>query len=79
MNTKHYIKAGWGFNVQQDFARAKVDTPIELAPSEYAKPGHVIGYIAEDAKSSLGFLRYGSKGKVRVHARLDSIGEESTK
>jgi hypothetical protein len=72
---KTYIKSGWGFDVGQNFARATVDTPIEIAPQEYAKPGHVIGYLAENPASSLGFLKYGHNGKVRVHVRKDSIGE----
>jgi hypothetical protein len=67
-----YIKAGHGFNVGQDFSRVMVDTPIELAPSEYAKPGHVIGYIAGDLQSGLGFMR---KPRVRVHVRRSGIIE----
>jgi hypothetical protein len=70
----HFIKKGFGFTVSQDFARATADTPIVLAPGEYAKPGHVIGYIPEDPSSSLGFLRYGSKGYVRVHVMHSALG-----
>jgi hypothetical protein len=51
-----YIKAGHGFNVGQDFSRVMVDTPAELAPAEYAQPGHVIGQIADDPSSKLGFM-----------------------
>jgi len=67
-----FIKKGWGFNVDYDFARAAENTPIELAPTEYAKPGHVIGYIAGNPASSLGFLR---RARVRVHVRKDALGE----
>jgi hypothetical protein len=73
-NTKH-IKKGYGFAVGQNFARAAKDTPIELAPAEYARPGCVIGYIAEDPAATLGFLKYGSKGRVRVHVLASAIGE----
>lgn len=72
----NYITKGWGFDVGQDFARATEDTPIILAPTEYAKPGHVIGYIPENPGSSLGFLRHGHNGKVRVHVRAESIIEK---
>lgn len=51
------------------------ETPIELAPTEYAKPGHVIGYIPENPASSLGFLKYGHNGKVRIHAPSDAIAK----
>ena len=67
-----YIRAGWGFTVGQDFSRARVDTPIEVAPSEYAKPHHMIGYIAGDKNSSLGFMR---SERVRVHVRRDALIE----
>lgn len=68
-----YIKAGYGFTVGLcDFARAVTDMPIELAPSEYAKPGHVIGYIAGNPSHSLGFMR---PARVRVHVRRDCLGE----
>jgi hypothetical protein len=72
----HFIKAGCGFNAgpsMQDFARAAADTPLELAPKEYARPGHVIGYIAGNPASSLGFLR---PARVRVHVRKDLIGTD---
>ena len=68
-----YIKQGYGFTVGGDFARAKVDTTIELAPKEYAKPGHVIGYIAGDPQSPLGFMRSKS---VRVHVQTAALGEQ---
>lgn len=67
-----YIKAGFGFDVGQDFSRAIVDTPIELAPAEYAEAGHVIGYIAGDLQSRLGFMR---KPRIRVHVRRRGIIE----
>lgn len=59
-----YIQAGYGFDVGQDFDRAAADTPIELAPNEFARPGCVIGYIAGDPSSRLGFMR---PPRVRVH------------
>ena len=67
-----YIKAGYGFDVGADFTRAIADTPIELSPKEYAKPNCVIGYIAGDPKSALGFMR---DARVRVHVRRDALGE----
>lgn len=66
-----YIKAGWGFNVGQDFARAQSDTPIELAPDEYAQGGNLIGYIAGNPKSTLGFMR---PARIRVHVPKQAIG-----
>jgi hypothetical protein len=66
-----YIKSGYGFDVGHDFARAAEDTPIELAPKEYAKPGHVIGYIVGNPNCKLGFLR---SARVRVHVRRDCLG-----
>ncbi len=77
MNTPHYIPAGYGFTVTPcDFARAKVDTPIELAPAEYAgSPRRSIGYIAENKESTLGFLRNGHNGKVRVLVDLQYVRE----
>ena len=68
----HYIKAGNGFDVGQDFARAVTDTAIELAPQEYAKPGNIIGYIAGDPTSKLGFMR---RDRIRVHVRKSAIIE----
>ena len=65
-----YIKAGYGFNVGYDFARAKTDTPIEIDEKAYAKPGYVIGYIAGDPQSTLGFMQ--SK-RVRVHVQKDCL------
>lgn len=83
----HYIhstlRAGFGFDVGRDFARAKFDTPAIIALDEYAQPGHHIAYIAENPDSSLGFLRIGGRsglsasdprfGKVRIHARQDAF------
>lgn len=78
-----FIKPGFGFTVGQDFARATNPTPIELAPSEYAQPGNVIGYIEADPKSSLGFLRNGAScgshvGKVRVHVLASALADTVT-
>jgi hypothetical protein len=68
-----HIKAGWGYHVGQDFNRAgNTNVEIELAPKEYAKPGNVIGYIAGDPKSNLGFMR---AARVRVHVTKQAIGE----
>lgn len=69
------IRAGWGFGVSQDFARAKADTPIELDFGQYAERGCVIGYIAADPAASLGFLKYGTGGKVRVHVKFQALAE----
>jgi hypothetical protein len=68
-----FIRPGFGFDVGQDFARAKVALPVTLAESEYAKPGCVIGYISEQPDSKLGFLRIGHQGKVRVHVMRDAV------
>ena len=65
-----YLKAGYGFDVGFDFARAERDEPIELAPSEYAKPGCIIGYIAGRKDHPLGFMR---ADRVRVHCRRQDI------
>lgn len=65
----HTLIEGWGFDVGANFARATKNTPIRLAPCEYAKPGHVIGYIAPDPTSSLGFLRNGSEIRIHVPTR----------
>ena len=73
MNTGTHIKAGYGFNVGQNFDRAIVDIPIELAPSEYAQPGYAIGYIAGDPNSRVAFLR--SSGRVRVRVIKSGIGQ----
>lgn len=67
-----FIKEGFGFDAGYDFARAPADTAIELAPEEYAKPGHTIGYIAGNPDSKLGFLR---RARVRVHVRRDGLKE----
>ena len=72
----HTLKAGFGFDVGQDFARAKADTPARLAPTEYAKPGRVIAYIPADPSASLGFLKYGNRdGEVRIHALSNAFSE----
>lgn len=71
------LKKGYGFEVGQNFARATQDTPITLVPSEYAKPGCVIGYIAENPSSSLGFLKYGHDGKIRVHTLAGAIADQA--
>ncbi len=74
--SNHYIKAGWGFDVEQNFARAVIDTPIELDEKAFSgSPRYVIGYIAENPASTLGFLKYGHNGKVRVRIDRASIGE----
>lgn len=68
-----YLRAGYGFDVGQNFARAGVDTPCEIAPKEYARPCFLVAYIPENPASSLGFLKYGSGGKVRIHTRKDAF------
>ena len=65
-----FIRKGYGFDVQGNFARARADTPIELAPSEYAKPGCIIGYIAGDPAHQFGFMR---STRVRVHVQKVAI------
>jgi len=71
----HYIKSGWGFDVGQNFARANTDTPIELAEKEHAGgPRWAIGYIAAIPSSTLGFLRYGHEGKIRVRIDRAALG-----
>lgn len=71
----YVIKSGWGFNVGEDFARAKSDIPITLSPAEYARPNCVIGYIQADPSSSLGFLRHGGQKGVRVHVQKSALKE----
>lgn len=73
MNTTKLIPAtllaGHGFDVGQDFGRAKLDMPAEIDRSQYARPGCVIAYIDANPASSLGFLKYGDRnGKIRIHA-----------
>lgn len=68
-----HILAGWGFDVGQNFARASENTPIELAPKEYARAGCVIGYIAGNPESRLGFMR---SARVRVHVQKRAIAED---
>ena len=69
-----YIKKGYGYSVGQDFNRAVVDTPIDLALDEHALPHHVIGYIAGDSKHPLGFMR---AKRVRVHVRRDCLTDST--
>lgn len=64
------IGAGNGFDVGCDFTRLTVDVAVELAPAEHARPGYVIGYIAGDAASPLGFMR---AARVRVHVRKSAL------
>lgn len=59
------IAAGWGFNVDQNFARAKTDTPIEIVEEDGR---WVIGDIKGDPTSALGFMRRPSI-RVRVDKR----------
>lgn len=70
------IKAGYGFNVGQDFARAKTDLPCRVAAQEYARPGHVIAYTPAQLGSNLGFLRIGDRnGEIRVHVLESALAE----
>ncbi len=57
-----YIKKGYGFNVNQDFARATEDTPIEVTAVQGC---WIYGYIAGNPQSSLGFMR-----QPRIHIRV---------
>jgi hypothetical protein len=68
-----YIRAGYGFDVGYDFARAWDNLPIELAPAENAAPRHIIGYISGDPNSKLGFLR---DKRIRVHVPKTAIGPD---
>ena len=73
---KTYIKQGWGFDVGQNFARAVIDTPIELSEKEHSgSPRFAIGYIAAIPSSTLGFLRIGDKGRIRVRVDRASLGQ----
>ena len=68
------IAKGYGFNIGYDFARAPHDIEIELAPSEYAKPGHVIGYIKPLVGSLLPVLDR-PVDKLRVHVLKQALIE----
>ena len=46
----HVLPAGYGADIDANFWRAKEDTPVYLAPEEYAKPGHVIAYRVSDGE-----------------------------
>lgn len=70
MAQQHFIKEGWGFDVGPNFARTKERTPIELAPTERAMPGHVTGYIKGDQTSPLSFMR---GERIRVHVLAGAI------
>ncbi len=52
-----YIRKGWGFNVDLDFARATEDTPIELDDAQFGDPNRVVWYIAGNPDHSLTFMR----------------------
>lgn len=65
-----YIKTGWGFDVDVNFARATEDTPIELAPDEPAKPQFIVGYIAGHPEHPRTFMRY---DRVRVHVQKRAV------
>ena len=66
------IAKGYGFNIGHDFARAPNDMEIELAPSEYAKPGYVIGYIKPLVGSCLPVLDR-KVDKLRVHVLKEAL------
>jgi hypothetical protein len=66
--TATYIPAGFGFNVDQDFARASEDL---LLQGEITKQGcWLYAYIAGDPQSKLTFLR---PNKVRVKVSSDCV------
>lgn len=45
----HIATSGWGYDhYPQNFARLTEDTPVRLAPTEFAKPGNVIAYRLSD-------------------------------
>ena len=66
------ILKGCGFSVGQDFARAAADIPLTIDAKAYAPGGHVVGDIAGDAASSLGFMR---RPVVRVCVRRQHVAE----
>ena len=67
-----YIKAGFGFNVGYDFARATVDTPLEIDERHpFPRKGYVYGWIKGNPYSNLGFLR---PALVSVCVRKDGVG-----
>ena len=42
-------KSGWGYDFDgRNFARLAIDTPVRLAPTEYAKPQCIIAYRLAD-------------------------------
>ena len=74
---KTYIRVNRGFHVGQDLGRVSRDTPITLAPDEYARDGHVIGYIPAMTERPEAFLRIGNRhGLIRVHVAKDCIFTE---
>lgn len=45
----HVAQAGWGYDYYPtNFGRFKENTPVAVAPKEYAKPGYVIVYRISD-------------------------------
>jgi hypothetical protein len=60
-----YIKQGFGFNVGRDFTRTDQDTLLEV-DSERGR--FLLGHIAGNPESSLGFLR---PERVYVSVRKD--------
>ena len=70
-----FIKAGFGFTVGYDFARATVDTPLAIDASlSGLKKGYVYGTIEGNPYSNLGFLR---SSLVRVCVRKDGVSEDA--
>jgi hypothetical protein len=67
---KTYIQDDSGYDIGANFDRACGDTEVRLAPEEFAKPGHVIGYIAGNPASRFEFMRH---PVVRVHVRKSAI------
>jgi hypothetical protein len=66
-----YIKQGFGFNVEQDFARAWADLPLrEVTPADH--PQYVHGVIDGNPASQLSFLR---RPIVRVYVKKSCIAD----
>lgn len=64
-----YIKQGYGFYVNQDFARAAKDISFQFKDQ---RGQDVYGYISGDPSSKLGFLR---PERILVRTRRDCISD----
>lgn len=72
------IRAGFGFNVGQNFGRTKQDTPFWPYP-EMNSGMHHFGWIRAMPESTLGFLRFGNRdGWILVSTCREAIRETVT-